>query len=61
MTDRGGAMISEHKMTIRIPKELHKAAKVKAAQVDRPLSAVVRELLEKWLEEDPPKSEEKEP
>lgn len=51
----------EHKTTIRLPKELHMAAKIKAIQLGRPLSVVIRELLKKWLEEDPPKSEEKEP
>ena len=36
-------------MTIRIPKELHKAAKVKAVELDIKLSEVVRELLGLWV------------
>ena len=56
---KGRGTITEHKMSIRIPKELHKTVKIKAAQIGRPISAIVRELLEKWLEDDPPESEEK--
>ena len=42
----------ETKLTIRIPKELHIAVKVKAAKEDRTVSDVVRELLRQWLEEE---------
>ena len=45
-------MISEYKLTVRIPRELHKKVKVKAAQQGRPISAIVRELLEEWLKEE---------
>jgi predicted HicB family RNase H-like nuclease len=47
-----GSMISEYKLTVRIPRELHKKVKVKAAQQGRPISAIVRELLEEWLKEE---------
>jgi len=41
---------SEHKTTIRMPKELHKAARVKAIESDaESLSEVVRELLKLWI------------
>jgi Arc/MetJ-type ribon-helix-helix transcriptional regulator len=42
---------SEHKTTIRIPKELHKAARVKVIESDaESLSRVIRELLKLWIE-----------
>jgi predicted HicB family RNase H-like nuclease len=41
--------MEDHKMTIRIPRELHKAAKVKAAESDVTLSEVVREFLRMWM------------
>jgi predicted DNA binding CopG/RHH family protein len=41
----------EHKTTVRIPEKLHRAAKARAALEGRTFSAVIRELLEKWLEE----------
>jgi len=40
---------SEHKMTIRIPRELHKAAKIKAVESEIDLSKVIRELLSLWV------------
>ena len=43
----------EVKLTVRIPKTLHIAIKVKAAQEDRTVSDVVRTLLQRWLEEEP--------
>ena len=43
-----------HKMTLRIPKDLHRRVKAKAAMEDTTLTAVVRNCLERWLEEDPP-------
>jgi predicted HicB family RNase H-like nuclease len=48
----------EHKTTIRLPKELHTAAKIKAVKQGRSLSAVIREFLEEWVKEDPPEEEE---
>ena len=41
----------ETRIAIRIPKKLHISVKVKAAQEDRTVSDVVRELLQRWLEE----------
>jgi len=44
-------MENKHKMTMRIPRALHRRAKAKAALMGTTLSAVVRKLLEKWIEE----------
>jgi len=40
---------TEHKMAVRIPKELHKAAKVKATESEIALSEVVRRFLAFWV------------
>ena len=50
-------MKDQHKMTMRIPQELHRRAKAQAAWMGKTLSSVVRELLEKWLEEMPSHSQ----
>jgi predicted HicB family RNase H-like nuclease len=41
--------MTDHKMTIRIPKELHKAARMKALELDVTLSEAVREFLRLWV------------
>ena len=41
----------EVKLMVRMPKELRKAAKLKATREDTNLSAVIRKLLERWLSE----------
>ena len=46
-------MEKEKRITIRVPAELHLAVKIKAAREDRPVSEIIRELLEKWLEAEP--------
>jgi predicted HicB family RNase H-like nuclease len=63
--DRRQMKVTEHRMTIRIPKELHKAAKIKSAESEVGLSEAVRKLLTLWIEgtielpkgEKPPKSD----
>jgi predicted HicB family RNase H-like nuclease len=40
---------STHQTAIRIPKELHRAAKMKAIQSDVTLSEAIRELLRLWV------------
>jgi len=45
------------KATLTIPVELRRKARAKAIMQGSSLSAVVRELLKKWLEEDPPEEE----
>ena len=43
-----------HKLTLRIPKELHRRVKAKAAMEDTTITAVVKDCLEHWVEERPP-------
>jgi len=43
-----------HKLTLRIPKELHRRVKAKAAMEDTTITAVVKDCLERWIEEHPP-------
>jgi hypothetical protein len=46
--------MSGHKTTITIPEELHRRVKAKAALQGTTITAVLRDLLERWVEEDPP-------
>ena len=48
----------EKRLSVRLPADLHRRVKLKAVQVDRPVSAIVRELLRNWVEDDPPIEEE---
>jgi len=47
-------MADEKKVIARVPDELHKAAKIKAAITGRPVSEVIREALERWVKDHPP-------
>jgi predicted DNA-binding protein len=47
-------LVDDHRTTIRLPEELHRRVKAKAALEGRTFSAVLRELLEQWVSEDPP-------
>ena len=40
---------STHQTAIRIPKELHRAARMKAIESDVTLSEAIRELLRLWV------------
>jgi hypothetical protein len=40
---------SHHRTTIRMTKNLHKAARIKALEMDTTLSDVVREFLTLWV------------
>ena len=42
--------MAEHKMTIRIDKELHKAAKLKAVESEITLSEIIRDFLRLWVD-----------
>lgn len=42
----------EKRLSIRLPADLHRAVKLKAVQIDKPVSIIVRELLRKWVEDD---------
>ena len=44
-----------------VPKELKRKAKIKAIEQDTSVSAVVREALRRWLEEDQPEEQPKKP
>jgi predicted DNA-binding protein len=53
-------MEEERKTTIRLPEELHRRVKAKAALQGTTITAVVREYLERWVvEEEPPQAPEK--
>ena len=43
-------MTQERKMMVRMTEDLHKAVRVKAAELGRPVSEIVRELLAGWAE-----------
>ena len=51
--------MDEHKTTIRLPEDLHRRVKAKAALQGTTITAVLKELLEKWVEEDPPAPKKK--
>ena len=42
-------MVQERKMMVRMTEDLHKAVRVKAAELGRPISEIVRELLKAWV------------
>jgi len=52
--------MDEHKTTIRLPEELHRRVKAKAALQGTTITAVLQELLEKWVKDDPPEAEQAE-
>jgi plasmid stability protein len=42
-------MVQERKMMVRMTEDLHKAVRVKAAELGRSISEIVRELLKAWV------------
>jgi predicted DNA-binding protein len=52
--------MEERTTTIRLPEMLHRRVKAKAALQATTITAVVREYLERWVEEELPKEPEKE-
>jgi len=46
------------KLVVRVPYILHRAVKIKATLQKTNMSAVVRSLLQRWLEEEPNEDEE---
>jgi predicted DNA-binding protein len=52
-------MADYHKTVIRLPKDLHTEARIKALREGKTLTAVIQELLEHWIKS-PPKREEEE-
>jgi plasmid stability protein len=57
------AMATERKMMVRMPEDLHRAVRVKAAEMGRPVSEIVREFLAAWAagKIDLPTPEERKP
>jgi predicted DNA binding CopG/RHH family protein len=53
------AEMDDRKTTIRLPENLHRRVKAKAALQGTTITAVVREYLERWVEEDLPEEPEK--
>ena len=53
-------LMDEHKTTIRLPEDLHRRVKAKAALQGTTITAVLKDLLEEWVEADPPAPEKKE-
>ena len=43
--------MKEHRTTIRLPEALHRRVKAKAALQGTTITAVVKEYLERWVEE----------
>lgn len=43
--------------TIRLPEDLHRRVKAKAALQGTTITSVIKEFLEQWVEEDPPEEE----
>lgn len=47
-------MISDKKIIARVPEPLHRAVKLKAFQMGKTITQVVKERLEEWVSDDPP-------
>lgn len=48
----------EKRISVRIPKSLHRKVKTKAALLDKSVSDVLREYLRAWVADLPPKLEQ---
>jgi len=53
--------MTERRITIRVPDDLHRKARIKAAVTGRSVSDVLRDALQKWVEEDDQQQETNEP
>ncbi len=47
-------MAKKVKLAVELDEELRRKAKIKAAEMGKPIAQVVREALKKWIEDDPP-------
>jgi len=47
---RGKDIMETKQISARIPTNLHRQVKAKAALIDKPIAEIVRELLQEWLE-----------
>ena len=52
-------MSKQVKVSVWVPVELRRQAKIKAAQTDRSISSVLRECLRRWIDQEPTEPEEK--
>jgi predicted HicB family RNase H-like nuclease len=52
-------MTDEARLTVVVDRKLHRKAKVKAAVTGKPMAEVMREALQRWVEEDELSEEEK--
>ena len=44
------------RLTVRLPKQLHRRARIRSAVTGRPISDVIREALRRWVDQDLPES-----
>jgi plasmid stability protein len=44
------------RLTVRLPKQLHRQARIRSAMTGRPISDVIREALRQWVNQDHPES-----
>lgn len=49
------------RLSFLLPKELHRRARIKSVTVGRPLADFLREVLEKWVQEDAPSEQDEAP
>ena len=49
------------RLSFLLPKELHRRARIKSVTVGRPLADFLREVLEKWVQEDAPSEQDEVP
>ncbi len=54
MPKLGGA--KQRQIVVTVDEELHRAAKVKAAMTGKPMAEVMREALQRWVQDDQPKA-----
>jgi len=47
-------MTDRQQITTRIPKDLHRKVRVKAAQTGQTVTEVIKQKLEEWVREDDP-------
>ena len=52
---------AEKRITVRVPESLHRKVKANAALMGKTVSDILREYLEAFVKQEPPKSKKKEP
>ena len=46
----GHRLTKDHRLQVRVPKDLHRRARIKSAETGRPLAEIVRVALRRWVE-----------